>query len=197
MSPSIYLAFPLMLVLLILQVTISPHIQITGVEPQLLFLITVSWGLFFGLQPGLIWAFIAGIFIDLFSVGPAGASSLALMSAVAVAVLAKQLLPPNQILMPALLGGVASLVFWFVYIILLRVLVPVMIDSLDFLSVSGLVEGARGQDLISDVASNYGLGGSVGNLVLRSTLLHSLLMVPTYWALRTLNRLFTPRGVEI
>ncbi len=131
MSPSIYLAFPLMLVLLILQVTISPHIQITGVEPQLLFLITVSWGLFFGLQPGLIWAFIAGIFIDLFSVGPAGASSLALMSAVAVAVLAKQLLPPNQILMPALLGGVASLVFWFVYIILLRVLVPVMIDSLD------------------------------------------------------------------
>jgi rod shape-determining protein MreD len=197
MNTSIYLAIPLMLILLVLQVTLSPHIQLFGVAPQLLFLVSIVLGLFYGLQPGLISAFIAGILFDLYSAGPMGASSLALMAAVATAVLVQRRLPKNQFFVPAALGALATLVFWFVYILLLRILVPFMIDSLDFLSISGLAGSSQAQGVISEVARNYGLGGSMGILVLRSTILHGLLIVPIYLALSALQKYTGPRSVEI
>jgi rod shape-determining protein MreD len=197
MSASIYLTLPLLVILLVLQVTVSPYIELLGVAPQLLFIVTVVWGLFYGLQQGLIWAFVAGILIDLFSAGPLGATSLALMAGVSAAVYAKRLVPQQHFLIPAALGALASLVFWFVYILLLRILVPFMIDSLDFLSIAGLTNTPGAQGLIGQVARNYGLTGSMGNLVLRSTILHSLLMIPIYWAVTTLDKLIRPKSVEI
>ncbi|MGB3713081.1 MAG: rod shape-determining protein MreD [Candidatus Promineifilaceae bacterium] len=197
MNATIYLAIPLMLILLVIQVTVSPHIELLGVAPQLLFLVSIVLGLFYGLQQGLILAFIAGILFDLYSAGPMGASSLALMAAVSAAVFAQRRLPENRILVPAALGALASLVFWFVYILLLRILVPFMIDSLDFLSIAGLAGSSRAQGLIGQVAQNYGLGGSMGNLVLRSTIVHSLLMVPIYLALSALGKLTGPKRVEL
>jgi len=127
MSARIYLAFPVMLFLLLVQVTVSPNFELYGVTPQLLFLITIVWALYYGLQQGLIWAFVGGILIDLFSAGPMGASSLALMAAVMVIVSIQRLFPENRILVPLVLGAVASLVFWIVYLVLLRILVPFMI----------------------------------------------------------------------
>jgi rod shape-determining protein MreD len=197
MNASFYLAIPLMLILLVLQVTVSPHIQLFGVVPQLLFLVSIVLGLFYGLQQGLILAFIAGILFDLYSAGPMGASSLALMAAVSVAVLVQRRLPKNRILVPAALGALATLVFWFVYILLLRILVPFMINSLDFLSIAGLAGSSRAQGVIGEVARNYGLGGSMGNLVLRSTIIHGLLMVPIYLALSALDKLTGPKTVEL
>jgi rod shape-determining protein MreD len=197
MKASIYLAIPLMLILLVVQVTVSPHIELFGVAPQLLFLLSIVLGLYYGLQQGLILAFIAGILFDLYSAGPMGASSLALMAAVSVAVFAQGRLPENRFLVPAVLGAIASLVFWFVYILLLRILVPFMIDSLDFLSIAGLAGSSRAQGLIGQVAQNYGLGGTIGNLVLRSTIIHSLLMVPIFMALAALDKLSGPKSVEL
>lgn len=197
MRSSIYLAIPLMLILLVVQVTVSPHIELLGVAPQLLFLLSIVGGIFYGLQQGLILAFIAGILFDLYSAGPMGASSLALMAAVSAAVFVQGRLPDNRILVPAAFGALASLVFWFVYILLLRILVPFMIDSLDFLSIAGLAGSSRAQGLIGDVARNYGLGGAIGNMVLRSAIIHSLLMVPIYLAFSALDRLARPKSVEL
>lgn len=197
MNTSFYLAFPLTLLLLVLQVSISSHMGLFGVTPQLLFLVTVPWGLYYGLQQGFILAFVSGILIDLFSAGPMGGSSLALMAAVTAAVIFKRFLPENRIIVPAILGAIASLVFWMVYILLVRILVPVMINSLDFLSVARLADSARARLLMNDITGGYGLGGVTGSLVLRSTLVHSVLIVPVYWALSTVDRLFKPRGVEI
>ncbi len=197
MSGSIYLAVPLMLVLLVVQVTVSPHIELFGVAPQLLFLITIVWALYYGLQQGLIWAFVAGVLIDLFSAGPMGASSLALMAAVFIVVTIQRLFPENRVLVPAALGALASLVFWFVYILLLRILVPFMITSLDYLSVAVVASGAQTRELVGDIARNYGLDGSIGLMILRSTILHGLLMVPLYWAVAAVDRLVRPKPVEI
>jgi rod shape-determining protein MreD len=197
MKASIYLAIPLMLILLVVQVTVSPNIELFGVAPQLLFLASIVLGLFYGLQQGLILAFIAGFLFDMYSAGPMGVSSLALMAAVSAAVYGQRRLPDNRFLVPVALGALSSLVFWFVYLLLLRILVPFMIDSLDFLSIAGLEGSSRAQGLIGQVAQNYGLGGSVGNLVLRSTIVHSLLMVPIYLAFSALDKLSGPKSVEL
>lgn len=197
MSARIYLAFPVMLLLLLVQVTVSPNFELYGVVPQLLFLITIVWALYYGLQQGLIWAFVGGILIDLFSAGPMGASSLALMAAVFVVVSIQRLFPENRILVPLALGAVASLVFWLVYLLLLRILVPFMVTSLDYLSIAGVASGSQARGLVDEVAGGYSFGGSVGNLVLRSTIVHSLLILPLYWALSAADRLLRPKSVEI
>ncbi len=197
MSARIYLAFPVMLLLLLVQVTVSPNFELYGVVPQLLFLITIVWALYYGLQQGLIWAFVGGILIDLFSAGPMGASSLALMAAVFVVVSIQRLFPENRILVPLALGAVASLVFWLVYLLLLRILVPFMITSLDYLSIAGVASGSQARGLVDEVAGGYRFGGSVGHLVLRSTIVHSLLILPLYWALSAADRLLRPKSVEI
>ena len=197
MSARIYLAFPVMLLLLLVQVTVSPNFELYGVVPQLLFLITIVWALYYGLQQGLIWAFVGGILIDLFSAGPMGASSLALMAAVFVVVSIQRLFPENRILVPLALGAVASLVFWLVYLLLLRILVPFMITSLDYLSIAGVASGSQARGLVDEVAGGYSFGGSVGNLVMRSTIVHSLLILPLYWVLSAADKLLRPKSVEI
>ena len=178
MNTGFYLAFPLVVLLLVLQMSLSPHVAILGVVPQLLFLVTIPWGLFYGLQQGLLLAFFSGFLIDLYSAGPLGASSLALMAAVTAAVILRRFLPENRFIVPALLGASATLVFWIVYILLLRILVPIMVDSLQFLSVSGLAGNPRAQGLISDIASGYGLGGTTGNLILRKIAMIDCLVDP-------------------
>jgi rod shape-determining protein MreD len=197
MSSRIYLIFPLMLILLLLQVTAAPYFELYGIAPQLLFVITIAWTLYFGVQQGLIWAFAGGMLLDLFSAGPMGASALALMAAVGVVAFIQRLLPQNRILIPLALGAVASLVYWLVYISLLRILVPFMLTSLDYLSASGAASGTQGRSLINAIAGEYGFGGSVGAMVLASTIIHSLIILPLYWALSTIDRLVRPRSIEI
>ncbi|MGD2048813.1 MAG: rod shape-determining protein MreD, partial [Chloroflexota bacterium] len=98
MSLSFYLAFPLMAILAILQSTLLPRFPIFGVEPQLWFVATITWTLMKGLRQGLIWALIAGIFVDLFSASPLGVTTLALMAAIAIVVLVQRHFPESRIL---------------------------------------------------------------------------------------------------
>lgn len=67
MSLSLYLAFPIMILLLVIQTAVLPRLPIWGVVPQLLLLAAVAWGMLEGLEEGAVWGFIAGFFTDLFS----------------------------------------------------------------------------------------------------------------------------------
>jgi rod shape-determining protein MreD len=120
MTTSIYIAIPLMALLSIVQTAILPRVPIFGVVPQLLFVVALAWGLLRGLEQGLIWAFIAGIFVDLFSLTPLGLSSLAFMVAVAPAILLQNVLPPRRILVAGLLAALATVVYLLVYYVTLR-----------------------------------------------------------------------------
>jgi rod shape-determining protein MreD len=120
MTTSIYIAIPLMALLSIVQTAILPRVPIFGVVPQLLFVVALAWGLLRGLEQGLIWAFIAGIFVDLFSLTPLGLSSLAFMAAVAPAILLQNVLPPRRILVAGLLAVPATVIYLLVYFVTLR-----------------------------------------------------------------------------
>lgn len=120
MSNSIYIAIPLMALLSLIQTAILPRVPVFGVVPQLLFLVALAWGLLRGLEQGLIWAFIAGIFVDLFSLTPMGLSSLAYMIAIGPVILLQNVLPPRRLLVAALLAMLASAIYLMVYFVTLR-----------------------------------------------------------------------------
>ena len=50
MAVNFYVAIPLMAVLAILQTAVLPRFPIAGLEPQLVFLVALAWGLLRGLE---------------------------------------------------------------------------------------------------------------------------------------------------
>jgi rod shape-determining protein MreD len=76
---TIYLVIPFLVAVALLQTTVMPHLAIRGVFPDLTLLVVVNWGLLRGTREGMIWGFIAGFAVDLFSGAPFGAATLSLM----------------------------------------------------------------------------------------------------------------------
>lgn len=121
MGNHLYVAIPLMALLAVIQSSVLSRFPIVGVVPQLLFLIALAWGILRGLEEGLIWAFIAGLFVDIFSIAPLGISSLAFMAGVAGPVLLLPALPPRRLLVAILLAGLGTTIYLIVYLITLRI----------------------------------------------------------------------------
>lgn len=197
MAYSNYLSVPLMAGLVVIQATVLTRIPLFGIAPQLLFLVAVAWALSQGLNDGLIWAVVAGFFIDLFSVTPLGISSLSAVAGVTAASLVYRSFPDSRLIMPALVTALGTVVFWFVTLLLTRLVVPLWIGNLEFLGIAQLVEGTQTPGLMESITREYGLRGPVVALILETAVLHAVLMVPLIWGVRTVRRWTMPRRIEI
>jgi rod shape-determining protein MreD len=118
-STSVILAIPLMAFLTVLHTSVLPHFPILGVVPSLPFLVALAWGLLRGVTEGVIWAFIAGFFLDLFTAAPAGGLALTYMIAVLGVTLINEVLPANRFVIPMLLAAIATIVQQLLYAIYL------------------------------------------------------------------------------
>lgn len=121
MPNHILVAIPLMAVLAVLHTSVLAQLPVLGVAPQLLFLVALAWGIVRGMEEGLVWAFIAGIFTDLFSLAPLGISALAFMAGVAGPLMLRRALPPNRLLSAMFLAGLGTVIYLAVYAVGLRV----------------------------------------------------------------------------
>src|SRR5262245_65976118 len=101
--------FPLIVAACLFQATAAARIKIYGVKPDLVLLLVVIGTLVYGVRAGLLWAFFGGLGLDIFSGGPMGSSSLALMAAVLVAGLGHRTLSRFNVFVP-LVTMVASTV---------------------------------------------------------------------------------------
>ncbi|GIK73511.1 MAG: rod shape-determining protein MreD [Chloroflexota bacterium] len=117
-----YLMGPLLLFLALLQSTTVARFKVAGVKPDLVLLMVVIGALVYGARPGVLWAFIAGIGLDLFSGGPFGASSLALMASALVASLGHRPFSRFNILVPLSAAALGTLIYAAVYLATLGVL---------------------------------------------------------------------------
>ena len=117
-----YLSLPIMALLMVAQSAILPRFPIFVIVPQLELLAALAWGLLRGPNEGVVWAFVGGLLVDLFSSGPMGATPLALMAAVLAVSFVQANLPPNRFLWPIFLGGLGTLVYLFSYYGLARLL---------------------------------------------------------------------------
>lgn len=115
MLGSALLAMPVMALLTVVQTAVFPRLPVFGVTPALPFLVALAWSLLRGLDEGLVWAFVAGLFMDLFTIAPVGGSSLTYMAAITAATLLNEVLPPNRFVIPALLGALATLIQTLLY----------------------------------------------------------------------------------
>jgi rod shape-determining protein MreD len=103
--------FALIVSLVIVQVTVFPHLQIAGVVPDLGLLVAIAVGYQLGAEAGAIAGFTAGVGYDLFLETPLGLSALAYaLVGYGVGLLAGGLLRAPRFLPIALavLGGLAG-----------------------------------------------------------------------------------------
>ncbi len=120
MRNSVYIALPLMTVLAVLETAVLSRLPLFGQVPQLPFLVALSWGLLHDLEEGITWAFVGGLLVDLFSVGPTGLTALAWMLGIALAVFIAQAFPTSRVIMPVLVSALATIVYLALHMLLLR-----------------------------------------------------------------------------
>lgn len=120
-SVSAVLAIPVLLLLVLLQSSLFSYLQIGGVTVQVAVLVTIAVALWRSSAEAVTWAFIAGILIDLNSIGPLGGSAFALILAVLVITPFRVTLAYNRVLLPLLLAGACTLVFLLASLIIFRI----------------------------------------------------------------------------
>jgi len=76
---SLYVSVPLLLLVAVIQSTLLPRLAVTAVHPDLMLLVVVAWGLLKGNPDVLVWGFIGGLSLDLFSGLPLGAGTLPML----------------------------------------------------------------------------------------------------------------------
>lgn len=116
MKSSVYIAIPLFLLLTVLQTAVLPYFPLFGLVVQLPLLIVISWTLLHGMEEGLIWAFVAGLCVDLFSIGPFGATALTYITAVLVISGLQSILPSGRFLLPLVYAAIGTFVYLIIYL---------------------------------------------------------------------------------
>ena len=117
-----YMMLPLIGAACLLQATAAARFKIYGVKPDLVLLLVVIGTLVYGSRPGVVWAFLGGLGLDIFSGGPMGSSSLALMAASLVAGFGHRTLSRFNIFVPLVAIAVGTLVYAGAYLGILAVL---------------------------------------------------------------------------
>lgn len=110
MSRSYFVAIPLFLLMAAVQTTIFTYVQLLGETVQLTTLIALSWVLIRDLEEGIVWGFLAGVVLDLYSYAPTGTHMLSVMMAVALVALIQAGLPQNRFVLAPILCGLGCVV---------------------------------------------------------------------------------------
>ena len=107
-----------MVTVAVLQSTLVSHVRIWGVFADLPLLVVVSWGLLRGSREGLIWGFIAGVAVDLFSGAPFGAATFGLMATGFLSGLGQSTVFRSQIFLPVFVMLLATIVYGILFLLL-------------------------------------------------------------------------------
>jgi rod shape-determining protein MreD len=143
MSSTIYLAIPVMLLLSVVQTAVLPRFPILGLVPQLPFLVALAWGLLRGMNEGIIWAFIGGLLLDLFSVAPMGTTAFSFMLAILAVVWIENAIPADRFFVPVIMATAATIIHLLIYLILLRLLgYPTTLQGAAALLPTAILHGA-------------------------------------------------------
>jgi len=94
----------------LLESTVGPHIGVGGAHPHLVLVLGVVWTVAAGVESGLVWAFVGGLALDMFSQRPLGSSAFALLLSIGGAAIVARLLYRVRRLAPIPLVFVFSFV---------------------------------------------------------------------------------------
>lgn len=117
---SLQLGIPLFIGAVLLQSTILPRIRLLGGQPDLVLLVVFAWAMLDREQEGVVWAFVGGFLLDIFSGVPLGVSALALVPVTLVVSLAEPKVFRESVLPPLLLTAVGAAGYHLLVLLLLR-----------------------------------------------------------------------------
>lgn len=103
-----YLVLLGLVLVVLVQATLLARIRLFGVQPNLVLVLVVCWSLLNGVTEGLIFAFLAGLALDIIAGLPLGASSLALMPVCFLAIIGRRSVYVNNLWLPTLLVALAT-----------------------------------------------------------------------------------------
>jgi rod shape-determining protein MreD len=99
-----------------------PYLTLWGVKPDLMLLVVISWSLLRGAREGIVWGFIGGLCLDLFSGTPLGLSALALLIVSFFSGLGEATIFHTHIILPLATAFFASLIYDSIFLLVLRAL---------------------------------------------------------------------------
>lgn len=94
----------------LLQVSLLPTLSVVGVYPNLSLVVVVAWALLRGARSAVVWALIAGLWLDLLSGRPFGGYMLGLVAAAYVAGLGGQTVYRPSVVLALAMVAVATVV---------------------------------------------------------------------------------------
>lgn len=156
---NIYLAVLLLVAGALGQSALAPYITLMGVKPNIPLLMVISWSIIQGAMEGVIWGFIGGLALDLFSGGPLGVSALILVIIGLLTNLGESNLLKSNMVLPLLAGFIASCLY----------------EGMQMLALQ-----ASGW--------NLPLWEAITRVILPASLLNTVLMPGVYLPLRALSR---------
>jgi rod shape-determining protein MreD len=119
---NVYWSFLLLSILALLQSTLLPHVQVLGVQPDLVLLVIVAWSLLRGAEEGMLWALTGGLALDILSSARLGTNTLPLLLIGFLAGLWQRGLVRQEVLVPFLAIPVATIVYQSAIVALLKLL---------------------------------------------------------------------------
>lgn len=133
MLTTILVAIPLMALLTLVQAAVLPWLPVGQVLPSFPFLFALAWSLLSSFEEGLAWAFVGGLFMDIFTVGPAGGLTLSYMAGIVGSSLIQDALPSNRIVVVMVTTVVATTIQQLIYLLFMWLFaVPVSADIVSF-----------------------------------------------------------------
>ena len=150
-----------------LQTTLSPFVKISGVHPDLVLILVISWVILRGLEEGLFWAAIGGLSLDIFSGAPFGVFTLSMVVVALVTSLFHGRVFGSSIILPLSLTFPLSLLFNGLVLLLLMLLGRPMDWSAAFF-----------------------------NILLPVAIFNTMVMVLVFPLLYLLNRVLTPKQLS-
>lgn len=112
----------------LIQVSFLPTLEVAGVVPNLMVVLTVGWALLQDTRSALLWALIGGLWLDLLSGGPFGLQTISLLAVAYVAGLGGGTIFRAHLVLPVVMTLVGTVVYSLVtllaYLVMGRELPP-------------------------------------------------------------------------
>ncbi len=110
MGSTVYIGIPLMAFLAVLQTAVFSRLPAFNSVPLFILLAALTWGLLRGVTEGVVWAFIGGFMLDLFTIAPMGLTAVSYITAVFATIWLQESLPSNRFFTPLILAGIGTII---------------------------------------------------------------------------------------
>jgi rod shape-determining protein MreD len=120
LHPGFITALWLLPLLTLMQSSIAGHLALRGILPGIVLICVVDWGILRGTDEGMLWAFMAGLCLDVFSGWPPGTNTVALVLVASLVSLGEgTFIRTHALLPPATVFG-ATILFYCIALFILE-----------------------------------------------------------------------------